>query len=147
MSAAPLPPSSPAKGKRWLSELVQARLDAQLLCVRRRYLSSIRRCDVEALPLACRPIPLEDATDLSAYASQLVRYRCEVDQPSLLVLCMAAFFAHANVRMARILWQMNDAAEADSILAHIGRPHPGNPSSQSPASAGDAGRGASAESN
>jgi hypothetical protein len=81
---------------------------------------SIRRGELGVLPLACRPIPLEDASDLSAYALQLVRYRCEVDEAAGLVLRLAAFFAHANMRMAQILRHMNDSAEADRILARIG---------------------------
>ena len=121
MSYAPLPSASPATGKRWLAELLHAKSQAELLAVCRRFLTSIRRADLARLPLACRPIPLEDAGDLSAYALQLVRFRCEVDDAPPLMLRMAAFFAHANVRMAQILRQMNDAAEADTILARIGR--------------------------
>ncbi len=119
-----LPSSSPAKGNRWLAQLAQSRTEDQLLRTCRRYLSSIRRADIERLPLACRPIPLEDATDLSAYALQLVRYHCEVDDASPLALRMAAFYAHANMRMAQILRQMNDAAEADTILARLGHGPP-----------------------
>lgn len=146
MSSTPLPHDSPATGKRWLAQLAKARSEAELLKACRRYLASIRRSGIEHLPLACRPIPIEDATDLSAYALQLVRYRCEVDDPSTLVLRMAAFFVQANVRMAQILRQMNDAAAADSILARIGRPRPDDPSSESPPSSGDASPGASHDS-
>lgn len=135
MSSAPLPSASPATGRRWISQLQRARSEAQLLAVCRRFLASIRHSDLARLPLACRPIPIEDAGDLSAYALQLVRFHCEVDDPPPLVLRMAAFFAHANVRMAQILRQMNDAAEADSILAHLGR-QPQDAGPQSPPSSG-----------
>jgi len=116
-----MPLSSTLPGRRRLAGLAQARSEAQLLEACGRFLRSIPRSDLAHLPLACRPIPIEDATDLSEYALQLVRFRCEVDDSSPLVLHMAAFFAHANVRMAQILWQMNDAAEADTILGRIGR--------------------------
>ena len=146
MSSTP-PSSTPAgRDQRWFTQLAGARSDSDLLKLCRRYLACIRRSALEGLPLACRPIPLEDATDLSAYALQLVRYRCEVDDPSPLVLRMAAFFVQANVRMAQILRQMNDAAAADSILARIGRPRPDDPSSESPPSSGDASPGASRDS-
>ena len=124
MSSAPPPSAFPPSTRRWLARLAQARTEAQLLRVCHRYLASISRPGLARLPLACRPIPLEDATDLSAYALQLVRYHCEVDDASPLVLRMSAFFAHANVRMAQILRQMNEGAEADSILARVGRDRP-----------------------
>jgi hypothetical protein len=128
MSSTP-PSSTPAgRDQRWFTQLAGARSDSDLLKLCRRYLACIRRSALEGLPLACRPIPLEDATDLSAYALQLVRYRCEVENPSPLVLRMSAFFAHANVRMAQILRQMNDAGEADIILARIGAQSSRDPS-------------------
>jgi hypothetical protein len=146
MSSRPPNSASPAKGSRWLAQLRQARSEAQLLKVCRRYLGSIRRAEITALPLACRPIPLEDASDLSAYALQLVRYRCEVDEAAELVLRMAAFFAHANMRMAQILRQMNESAEADRILARIGRSSCDDSTPESPPSSGGAAPGMGADS-
>jgi hypothetical protein len=146
MSSRPPGFASPAKGSRWLAQLRQVRSEAQLLKVCRGYLGSIRRAEIAALPLACRPIPLEDASDLSAYALQLVRYRCDVDEATELVLRMAAFFAHANMRMAQILRQMNESAEADRILARIGRPGRDDSAPESPPSAGGATPGMGADS-
>ena len=113
--------ASPVIAPRWLARLDHAKTEAQLLRVCRRYLLSIRPFELARLPLACRPIPLEDAADLSAYALQLVRHHCEVDEPSPLVLRMASFFAHANVCMAKVLRRINDHVEAESILASVGR--------------------------
>lgn len=124
---------SPATGSRWMARLAQAKTEAQLIRACRRYLISIRPFELARLPLACRPIPLEDAADLSAYALQLVRYHCEVDDASPLVLRMASFFAHANVCMAKILRRMNDRVEAESILASFGRA-PGEPDPDAPPS-------------
>jgi hypothetical protein len=136
MGHRPLSPASPARDKRWLDRLAQARSDAQLLKVCRRYLASMRGSGWAGLPLACRPRPLEDATDLSAYALQLVRHRCEADNPSPMAVRIAAFFVHANVRMAQILRQMNDAAEADIILARLGRAPTRDPGPEAPRSSG-----------
>ena len=138
--------ASPATGPRWLAQLRQVRSEAQLLKVCRRYVGSIRRAELAALPLACRPIPLEDASDLSAYALQLVRHRCEVDEAAEPVLRMAAFFAHANMRMAQILRQMNESAEADRILARIGPSRSDDSAPDSPPSSGGATPGVGADS-
>jgi hypothetical protein len=121
MSSTPLSPASAGRDKRWFAQLLEARSEDSLLEVCHRYLASIRRSGLHGLPLACRPIPIEDATDLSAYALQLVRYRCDVDDPAPVLLRMSAFFVHANVRMAQILRHMNNTAEADIILSRIGR--------------------------
>lgn len=145
MSSRAPSPESPAKGRRWYAQLRDARSEEQLLAVCRRFVASIRRAELAALPLACRPIPLEDASDLSAYALQLVRYRCDVDEAAALVLRMAAFFTHANVRMAQLLRQMNESAEADRILARIGGPRFDDSAPESPPSPGDAGPSAGAD--
>jgi hypothetical protein len=143
MSSKPIPPTSPDPGKPWLAQLAKARSEEELLKACRRYLASLRSSGLEKLPLACRPIPLEDAADLSAYALQLVRYHCDVDDPSPLVQRMAAFFARANMRLAQILREMNDAAAADGILARLGRPRRNDPSTDSTPSSGDPSPGAS----
>jgi len=118
-------------GPRWLARIAEAQSEAKLIATCRRFLLSIRPAELARLPLACRPIPLEDAADLSAYALQLVRYHCEVEDAAPLLLRMASFFAHANVRMAKILRRMNDDIAADTILARIGRA-PGRPDPDAP---------------
>lgn len=123
--------ASPVIGPRWFARIAEAQSQASLIRTCRRFLLSLRPADLARLPLACRPIPLEDAADLSAYALQLVRYHCEVEEASPLLLRMASFFAHANVRMAKILRRMNDDVAAETILARIGPPR-GEPDPDAP---------------
>lgn len=106
----------PTIGGRWPARLAQARTEAQVIRVCRAFVFSIPPAELAQLALACRPIPLENAASLSVYALQLVRYYCEADGASPLVLRMASFFAHANVRMARILRRDGDELAARAIL-------------------------------
>ena len=116
-----VPAGNAAAGLRWLARLAAAKTQAEVLGLCRRYLSSMAAADRARLPIACRPIPIEDATDLSAYALQLVRYHCAVEDAPAIVLRMATFFAHANVRMAQLLRPVSNHAVADKILAEPGR--------------------------
>jgi hypothetical protein len=117
----------PALGARWPARLAQAKTEAQVIRVCRGFLLSIPPAELAHLALACRPVPLEDAAGLSVYALQLVRHYCESEDTSALVLRMASFFAHANVRMAKILRRGDEALAARTIVGAGDRsPTPGS---------------------
>jgi hypothetical protein len=112
----------PGVGARWPARLAQAKTEAQVIGVCRDFLVSIPPAELARLALACRPVPLEDAAGLSVYALQLVRHYCESNDAAPLVLRMASFFAHANVRMAKILRRGEEALAARALLGAGDRP-------------------------
>lgn len=93
----------------WQARLDLADTEGDVLEAAREYLSRLSYFEIVRLPDLCRPRKLVDASDIAAYALDLVRHHCdEKDESAELVHRMAAFFAHANVRLSQILQRTND---------------------------------------
>ena len=76
--------------------------------IARDYLASLDPFEVERLPEHCKPRKLFDAGDVAAYAFDLVRCHHAVDESAAIVHRVAAFFVHANTRLARIFWMTGE---------------------------------------
>ena len=125
----PPPQPTPPQGD-WTPLLAHARSEREVLELCARRLASLDARDIEGLPRDCRPVELEDRTDLAVYALALVRrYNAEPSCPPLLA-SLAQFFALANVRMARMLRHMHDEREADAWLSRMDRSGSRDPGSQ-----------------
>lgn len=103
----------------WLARLADATTARQLLRLCREYIAALPASEIARLPAACQPARMDDPSDLSAYALELVRHQYD-DADSPLLLRMAEFFANANVRMAFVLQHRNDSADADRLLSSMG---------------------------
>jgi hypothetical protein len=93
----------------WQELLEVAETEAKVIAIARDYLASLEPMEVARLPEACKPRKLFTAGDVGAYALDLVReHEEEMDDAAPLVHRMAAFFAHANLRLSKILAKAND---------------------------------------
>ena len=100
-------PKRPALG--WQGRLDLAECEAEVIEVARDYLASLDPFEVDAIPEHCKPRKLFDAADIAAYAFDLARCHCAQPASAGVVHRTAAFFMHANSRLARILADVNDA--------------------------------------
>lgn len=91
----------------WPALVDAAETPDDVLRVCRQYFGALSARDVQNLPASCQPTQLDTPGDLSGYALELVRQHCSENE-SALIFRMAAFFAHANVRVAQILRRTND---------------------------------------
>lgn len=93
----------------WSARLDSCEREDDVLETARDYLATLDPQEVSQLPAECRPRKLVDGTDIAAYAFDLVRHHCDEDQADReLIHRMAAFFAHANIRLSHILARTND---------------------------------------
>lgn len=123
------PPSSPPQGD-WTPLLAQVRNERELLALCAEHLAALDPREIEDLPRDCRPVELEDRTDLAVYALTLVRRHNAAPSCPPLLASLAQFFALANVRMAQVLRHMHATREADAVLSRMGRSRPRDPGSQ-----------------
>ena len=100
-------------GLSWIDRIDTATSASEALDVVRVYMASITPTEIGCLPVRCRPRKLVDAADLSEYALDLVRETCRAEEPSPLVLKMAAIVSHAATRASEILGVANDAPGDD----------------------------------
>lgn len=93
----------------WQELLDVAETEAKVIAIARDYLASLEPREVGRLPERCKPRKLLTAEDIGAFALDLVReHGEEMDEAAPIVHRMAAFFAHANIRLSRILAKAND---------------------------------------
>jgi len=97
------------EGFGWQQLLDVAETDAKVIAIARDFLASLEPREVARLPERCRPRKLFTADDVGAFALDLVReHGEEMDEAAPIVHRMAAFFAHANIRLSHILSKAND---------------------------------------
>lgn len=100
----------------WQELLDMADSEAKVIAIARDYLASLEPQEVSRLPERCKPRKLFTSGDIGAYALDLVREHGEsMDDAVPLVHRMAAFFAHANIRLSQILAK----AQQDDELRRI----------------------------
>ncbi len=93
----------------WPARVDACETEEEVLGAARDYLATLDSREFAQLPPDCRPRKLVDAADLAAYAFDLVRHHVSEDsEAGALVNRLAAFFAHANIRLSRILARTND---------------------------------------
>ena len=93
----------------WRDLLDLATDEADVIGVARDFIASLDPVEVQQLPEACMPRKLFDAADISQYALDLVREHADgFEGAAPLVHRMAAFFAHANMRLSQLLAKTND---------------------------------------
>ena len=114
----------------WNPRLAHARSEREVLELCTQRLASLSAREIESLPRDCRPVELEDRTDLAVYALNLVRRQNAMPSCPALLASLAQFFALANVRIAQVLRHMHDEREADRWLSKMDRSRPQDPGSQ-----------------
>ena len=92
----------------WQGRVDLAQSEAEVIEVARDYLASLDPFEVDRLPDRCKPPKLFDATDVASYAFDLARCHCAEPESADVVHRTAAFFMHANSRLAGILAGLND---------------------------------------
>lgn len=100
----------------WQTRLERAATPGAVVEVARDFLATLDYFEIARLPDLCKPRKLLTPHDVSSYAFDLVHYHCgETDSNIETVHRLAAFFAHANQRLARIMLRTNDE---DGALDH-----------------------------
>lgn len=92
----------------WQGRVDLAESEVEVIEIARDYLASLDPFEVDRLPERCRPRKLFDAADVASYAFDLARCHCAEPQSADVVHRTAAFFGHANSRLAAILANVND---------------------------------------
>jgi hypothetical protein len=98
MSAAKFP-ASPSFSLSWEHGVELAKTEHEVIELARGYLAQLDPAEISALPPLCRPRKLVDASDVSSYAFDLVRYACADGEPAERVHKLAAFFSSASMRL------------------------------------------------
>jgi hypothetical protein len=97
------------QGFGWQQLLDVAETQDKVIAISRDFLASLEPFEVARLPERCKPRKLLTSEDIGAYALDLVReHGDEMRDAAPIVHRMAAFFAHANLRLSRILARAND---------------------------------------
>lgn len=88
----------------WQERVHAATTEAEVLHVARNFLAQFAPIEIAQLPEACRPRKLADGSDLTEYAFDLVRHRCDDGLGADYALHrLAAFFSGATARLSQIL--------------------------------------------
>jgi hypothetical protein len=104
-------------GLTWSAKLDLCDTQNDIIQSVRDYLASLDYAEVKLLPPTCRPRKILTAGDLSSYAFELVRYECEEPRVAEAIHRLAAFFAHANIRMSQVLMKTNDEDDTERYRA------------------------------
>ena len=87
----------------WQPRLNLATSPREVVQVAREYLAAWSSEDIARLPSRCRPVELECADDISAFALEVVRYdRSEDPQAAVLVHRLATFLSAATLRLSQV---------------------------------------------
>lgn len=90
--------------RNWNAELHGARDAGTVLQVVRRYLASWTPLEIASLPAECKPWPLREPDDISAFAVHLVHQKCRGDgDRGHLLASLTNFFADASARLVQVL--------------------------------------------
>lgn len=96
----------------WQESLGLARSEQDVVRIARDFVASLNPYEVAQLPAPCKPGKFFNAEDITAFAFEVVRYRCEdKEQTRELVHKIAAFFSHASTCLSRIMARASDAGE------------------------------------
>src|SRR4051794_19394623 len=88
----------------WQEKLQSAESEAEVMHLARNFLASFTPFEIAQLPEPCRPRKLLDANDLTEYAFDLVRHRCDDGVGAEYAAHrLSAFFSGAASRLAQIL--------------------------------------------
>lgn len=89
----------------WQDRLDSASTATDVVAVVREFVAQFSPTEVAQLPPACRPAKIVDAQDVTDYALDLVRHRCdESDGAKHIVDRLTAFFSSATTRLSEILY-------------------------------------------
>ena len=101
-----LRPEGPqAGGLSWQQTIDAAGSEQAVVKVVRDFVASLNPCELGRLPAQCRPGKFFDAGDIASFAFEVARHHCEDDEVTRHVAKIAAFFSHANMRLAQLLAQ------------------------------------------
>ena len=88
----------------WQDAVRAADTEDDVLDLVRDFLAQFSPVEIAELPHPCRPGKIIDARDVTEYAFELARHRCDEPEEGAQVLHrLAAFFTDANQRLAEIL--------------------------------------------
>ncbi len=88
----------------WPARLDACDTESAVLDATREFLATLDPADIARLPETCRPRRLVDANDVAGYAMDLMHHHCGAcGDGSAFVDGLAAFLAHASMRLSRIL--------------------------------------------
>ena len=90
-------------GLSWIERIDTADATGEIMDIARVYTASLTMEEIASLPTKCRPRKLVDIADLAEYAFDLVRETCDAQEPTPLVLKLAAVMKHASTRSSEIL--------------------------------------------
>ncbi len=87
----------------WQRRLDAASSEADVVAIARDFVALLSPSDLERLPEICRPTPLARGSDVTEYASILVRHHCGGDgAASRLVDWLIRFFSAAARRLSEL---------------------------------------------
>jgi hypothetical protein len=88
----------------WQDRIHAATTEAEVLNLARNFMAQFSPMEIAELPELCRPRRLADGNDLTEYAFDLVRHRCDDGLGADYALHrLAAFFSGATQRLSQIL--------------------------------------------
>ncbi len=87
----------------WQRRLDTAESEADVAAIASNFVAKLSPTDLERLPEICRPKPLARGSDVTEYASILVRHHCSGDVAThRLVASLTAFFSAAARRLSEL---------------------------------------------
>lgn len=88
----------------WQDRLDSASTEAEVIAVAREFVAQFSPSEIARLPNACRPGRFVDSDDITGYALDLVRYRCEGGgDGEYTIQRLTAFFSSATARLSQLL--------------------------------------------
>lgn len=87
----------------WQDAVLAAETEGDVLDIVRDFVAQFSPEEVSQLPPVCRPGKFLDASDVTGYAFDLVRHRCDDAGEESLIHRLSAFFTDANERLAGIM--------------------------------------------
>jgi hypothetical protein len=88
----------------WQERLAAATTEAEVMHIARNFLAQFSPFEIAQLPEPCRPRKLVDGNDLTEYAFDLVRHRCDDGVGAEYAAHrLSSFFSGATARLSQIL--------------------------------------------
>jgi hypothetical protein len=98
----------------WQDRLHAAASEAEVVAVTREFIAQFSPSEIAELPEACRPWRFVDGSDVTDYAFDLVRHRCEEGQGAEFTMQrLTAFFSSANARLSQLLHRQPEGEPED----------------------------------
>lgn len=90
----------------WQDRLDSASSQGEVVAVVREFVAQFSPSEIAQLPDACRPSKIVDGQDVTEYAFNLVRHRCDDGVSGEHTLArLTAFFSSAASKLSEILYQ------------------------------------------